>query len=106
LLSLGEIAKGYLEPLATTNEPLQKQVKKLLALKDDSGAPALLDARQRATLPQAFGAHYSENILYQERTPQRQPPPVRLTQAHLNQSRLEDPTLADYDAFVRKRTRT
>ena len=105
LISLGEIAKGYLEHLATTNEPLAKQVKKLLALKDDYGTQALLDAMQRAMLHQDFGAHYIENILYQEMTPQRQHPPVRLKQAHLNQIRLEEPTLADYDAFVIKRTR-
>ena len=104
-ISLGDIAKQYLEHLATTNEPLQKQTKKLLALKDDYGAQALLDAMQRATLHQAFGAHYIENILYQEMTPQRQHPPVRLKQPHLNQIRLEEPTLADYDAFVIKRTR-
>jgi hypothetical protein len=91
--------------LATTNEPLTKQVKKLLALKDDYGAQALLDALQRATLHQAFGAHYIENIRYQEMTPQRQHPPVRLKQAHLKQIRLEEPTLADYDACVIKRTR-
>ena len=60
---------------------------------------------QRAPLPQAFGAHYIENILYQEMTPQRQHPPVRLKQAHLNQIRLEEPALADYDACVIKRTR-
>ena len=91
--------------MATTHAPLKKQVKKLLARKDDYGAQALLDARQRATLHQAFGAHYIENILYQELTPQRQHPPVRLKQSHLNDIRLEEPTLADYDAFVLKRTR-
>lgn len=91
--------------MATTNEPLKKQVKKLLALQDDYGAQALLDAMHRATLYQAFGAHYIENILYQEMTPQRHHPPVRLKQSHLNDSRLEEPILADYDAFVSKRTR-
>jgi hypothetical protein len=50
--------------LATTNTPLKKQIKKLLALKDDYGAQALLDAMQQATLHPAFGAHYIENILY------------------------------------------
>jgi hypothetical protein len=60
---------------------------------------------QRATLYQAFGAHSSENILSQEMTPQRQHPPVRLKQPHLNDIRLEAPALADYDAFVLKRTR-
>ena len=103
-ISLGEIAKRYLEHLATTNQPLQKSIKKLLALKDDSGAQALLDAMQRATLHQAFGAHYIENILYQEMTPQRQHPPVRRKQPHLNHIRLEEPSLEEYDAFVIKRT--
>jgi transposase len=56
-IALGAIAKRSLAPLATTTAPLKKSVKKLLALKDDSGATALLDAMQRATLPQAYGAH-------------------------------------------------
>ena len=105
LIALGEPAKRSLEHVATTNEPLTKQVKKLRALKDDYGAPALLDAMHRATLPQAFGAHSIANILSQERTPQRHHPPVRLKQAHLNDIRLAEPTLADSDAFVIKRTR-
>lgn len=105
-ISLGEVAKRYLEHLATTNEPLKGSVKKLLALKDDYGAQALLDAMQRATLHQAYGAHYIENILYQEMTPQRQHAPVRLKQAHLNQIRLEEPSLEAYDAYVIKRNKS
>ena len=105
-IALGEIAKRYLEHLATTNEPLKKSIKKLLALKDDYGAQALLDAMQRATLHQAFGAHYIENILYQEMTPQRQHPPVRLKQPHLNHIRLEEPSLEEYDAFVITRNKS
>jgi hypothetical protein len=104
-LSLGEIAKRSLEHLATTNQPLKKSIKRLLALKDDYGVQALLAAMQRATLHQAFGAHYIENILYQEMTPQRQHPPVRLKQPHLNHIQLEEPALAEYDAFVLKRIR-
>jgi transposase len=105
-VSLGEIAKRYLEHLATTNEPLKPSVKKLLALKDDYGTQALLDAMERATLHQAYGAHYIENILYQEMTPQRQHAPVRLKHPHLNQIRLEEPSLEDYDAFVMKRNKS
>jgi transposase len=105
-IALGEIAKRYLEHLVTTNEPLQKSVKKLLALKDAYGAHALLDAMQRATLHQAYGAHYIENILYQEMTPQRQHPPVRLKHPHLNHIRLEEPSLEAYDAFVIKRNKS
>lgn len=102
-LSLGDVAKDYLERLATTNQPLQNSVKKLLALKDDYGTHALLEAIQRASLHQAYGAHYIENILYQEMTPQRQHPPVRLKQHHLNHIRLEEPSLAEFDAFVIQR---
>jgi transposase len=105
-ISLGETAKRYLEQLATTNEPLKKSIKKLLALKDEYGVQALVDAMQRATRHQAFGAHYIENILYQEMTPQRQHPPVRLQQPHLNHIRLEEPALAEYDAFVIKRNKS
>jgi transposase len=105
-LSLGEIAKTYFERLARTQQPLTKSVKKLLALKDEYGAHALIEAMQRALHHQAIGVHYIENILYQEMTPQRQHPPVRLKQAHLNHIRLEEPSLADYDAFVlRRKTR-
>jgi hypothetical protein len=92
--------------LATTNEPLKKRVKQLLALKDEYGVQALGDAMQRATRHQAFGAHYIENILYQEMTPQRQHPPVRLQHPHLNHLRLEEPALAQYDAFVIKRKKS
>jgi hypothetical protein len=60
---------------------------------------------QRATLPQAFGAHSIENILYQEMTPQRQHPPVRLKHPHLNHIRLETPSLEDDDALVIKRNK-
>ena len=102
-LSLGEVAKTYLERLARTQQPLTKSVKKLLTLKDEYGAHALIEAMQRALHHQAIGVHYIENILYQEMTPQRQHPPVRLKQAHLNHIRLEEPSLADYDAFVSRR---
>ena len=103
LISLGEVAKTYLERLARTQQPLIKSVKKLLALKDEYGAHALIEAMQRALHHQAIGVHYIENILYQEMTPQRHHPPVRLKQAHLNHIRLEEPSLADYDAFVSRR---
>jgi len=61
---------------------------------------------QRATLHQAYGAHYIENILYQEMTPQRQHAPVRLKQHHLNHIRLEEPSLEVYDALMIKRNKS
>lgn len=102
-ISLGEVAKSYLERIAATNQPLKKNVKKLLALKDEYGSFALIEAIKRATLHNAYGAHYIENILYQEMTPQRNHPPVKLKQDELNRIRLDEPCLAEYDAFVIKR---
>jgi hypothetical protein len=45
-------------------------------------------------------------MLYQERTPPREHPPVRLKQQHLNQIRLAAPSLAAFDTFVVKRRKT
>jgi transposase len=102
-ISLGEEAKAYLERLSDTHEPLRKNLEKLLALKDEYGPYALIEAIKRASIHHAYGAHYIENILYQEMTPKTHHPPVRLKQEKLNRIRLDEPSLADYDAFVVKR---
>jgi hypothetical protein len=102
-ISLGEPAKRYLERLAEANQPLKKHVQKLLLLKDEYGSQALLEAIERACAHQAYGAHYIQNILYQQMTPKRHHTPVRLNQEHLNRIRLEEPSLSDYDALVVKR---
>jgi len=102
-ISLGEEAKVYLERLSDTHEPLKKNLEKLLALKDEYGPYAIIEAIKKASMHHAYGAHYIENILYQEMTPKTHHPPVRLKQEKLNRIRLEEPSLADYDAFVVKR---
>jgi transposase len=104
-ISLGEEAKTYLEHLAATNQPIKKNLKKLLALKDGYGSYALIEAIKKATLHNAYGAHYIENILYQEMTPKRDHPPVKVKKENLNHIRLEEPSLAEYDALVIKRRR-
>jgi hypothetical protein len=60
---------------------------------------------RKAISHNAYGAEYIENILYQDMTPQREHPPVRLHQESLNRIRLQEPSLADYDAFVVRRTK-
>ena len=50
-----------------------------------------------------YGADYIRNILYQEMTPVREHPPVRLKQGDLNDIRLTTPALADYDSIAIKR---
>lgn len=103
LISLGEEAKTYMERLATTHQPIKKSVKRLLALKDEYGSESLLQAIRRAISHNAYGAEYIENILYQDMTPRREHPPVRVKEESLNRIRLQEPSLADYDAFVVKR---
>jgi hypothetical protein len=103
LISLGEEAKTYVERLATTPQSLKKSVAKLLALRDEYGSASLLLALQKAISHNAYGADYIENILYQEMTPRREHLPVRLKEEALNRIRLQEPSLADYDAFVVRR---
>ena len=104
-ISLAEEAKTYLEGLTAANQPIKKNLKKLLALKDEYGSYALIEAIKKATLHNAYGAHYIENILYQEMTPKTDHPPVKVKQENLNRIRLEEPSLAQYDALVIKRRR-
>jgi len=63
----------------------------------------LIEAIKKASLHHAYGAHYVENILYQEMTPKKNHPPVKVKRQELNRIRLEEPSLARYDAFVIKR---
>lgn len=102
-ISLGQEAKTYLEHLVSHNQPIKKSLKKLLDLRDKYGDYALIQAIKKASLHNAYGAHYIENILYQEMTPSTNHPPVRLKNDNLNNIRLEKPALAEYDAFVIKR---
>lgn len=106
LMSLGEAVKTYLERLAATNLPLKKNIQRLLALRDEYGSTALCDAIGQATAHNAYGADYIENILYQQMTPQRTHTPVRLSEDALNHIRLEEPSLAEYDAFIIRRNKT
>jgi transposase len=103
LMALGEVPKSFLENLAASGQPIRKSARKLLELHDEYGSYALFEAIKKASMHNAFGVHYIENILYQEMTPQRQHPPVQLKQQHLNTIRLEEPCLEDFDAFVIKR---
>jgi hypothetical protein len=103
LFSLGEEAKTYVERLSASRHPLKKTIKRLLHLMDEYGSSALIDAMKKALSHHAYGADYIENILYQEMTPQRAHPPLRFNQEALNRIRLQEPSLADYDAFVVRR---
>ena len=107
LMSLGEEVKTYLERLGEENRmPLSKSIQRLLDLKDEYGAASLIEAIRQATANNAYGADYIENILYQNMTPQRKHLPVKLKEDALNRIRLEEPSLAEYDAFVIQRRKS
>ena len=101
--SLGPEAVDYLAALANARQLIRKNVLKLLQLKDQYGVVSLLSAIAKASLHKAYGADYIENILRQEKTPPKQHPPVKLKNEELNNIRLSEPSLADYDAYIIKR---
>jgi transposase len=101
--SLGQQAVEYLQALVEAKLPIKKNVSKLLSLKDEYGAVSVIYAIKKALVHNAIGADYIENILYQEMTPQKSHPPVRLKNKALNKIRLPEPSLAEYDAHVLKR---
>ncbi len=101
--SLGQQARDYLEALLKARQPIKKNVSRLLSLKDEYGPQSLIYAIQKALDHKAYGADYIENILYQEMTPKNHHQPVKLKDQTLNQIRLTEPSLAEYDAYILKR---
>ena len=99
-ISLGHEAEEYLEAIASSGQPIKKNVTRLLAFKDEYGALSLIYAIKKALQYKAYGADYIENILYQEMTPQKLHQPVKLKDDSLNRIRLSEPCLADYDSYA------
>ena len=102
-VSLGPAARQFLQSLPDAGQPIKKNVIRLLALKDRYGAAALLEAVDKALCFRAFGAEYVENILHQSLHPANHHHPVKLKDDALNQIRLPQVNLADYDGIVLKR---
>lgn len=101
--SLSPEALEYLQALVDAKLPIKKNVLKLLALKDAYGPASVVYAIKKALAYNAVGADYIENILYQEMTPRKHHPPVRLKNEALNNIRLPEPSLVEYDTHVLKR---
>ena len=101
--SLGQQAVEYLQAIVDAKLPIKKNVSKLLSLKDEYGTVSVIYAIKKALVHNAIRADYIENILYQEMTPQKSHPPVRLKNQALNKIRLPEPSLAEYDTHVLKR---
>jgi transposase len=102
LMSLGAVAVDYLNGLIDAGQPIKKQVKRLLVLKDKYGAEALVYALTKAMAHKAFGSDYVENIVHQQMVPKNDHPPVQLKDEQLNRIRLNQPSLAEYDTHALK----
>ena len=103
LSSLCPDAIDYLSELADTRQPVKKTAAILLTLKDEYGEAALICAVRKAIAHKAYGAEYIRNILHQQSTPKKQHPPVKLKNEELNNIRLAEPSLAEYDAYILKK---
>lgn len=103
LSSLCPDAVDYLSAIAQGRQPVKKTASILLALKDKYGEAALICAIRKAIAHKAYGAEYIMNILHQENYPKKQHPPVKLKNEELNNIRLAEPSLAEYDAYILKR---
>lgn len=102
-MSLGQEATDYLEKLAEASQPVKKTVARLLSLNDIYGAPSLICALRKALTHKLYGSAYIQNILDQEMSPAKVHPPVMLKNEDLNDIRLPEPNLAEYDAIALKR---
>ncbi len=102
-MSLGQEATDYLEKLADASQPIKKSVVQLLSLNDIYGTSSLICALRKALKHKLYGVAYIQNILHQEMSPVSAHPPVMLKNKELNDIRLPEPNLAEYDAMVLKR---
>jgi hypothetical protein len=102
-LSLGQTALDYLNKLEKAKSPLKKNIAKILLLQDEYGASKIVYALDKALGLKLYGADYIQNILYQDKAPKINHPPVRLKENNLNDIRLCSPNLAEYDALILKR---
>jgi transposase len=99
-MSLGAVAVDYLDGLSNAGQPVKKHVKRLLLLKDRYGTEAVIKALTQSMNCKAWGADYVENIVHQQMTPKSDHPPVKLKNEQLNRIRLNQPSLAGYDAHI------
>lgn len=102
-MSLGQEAVDYLEKLAGASHPIKKTVNRLLCLNDMYGTPSLICALRKALEHKLYGAAYVQNLLDQEMSPSLAHPPVMLKNEELNEIRLPEPNLAEYDAIALQR---
>jgi hypothetical protein len=101
-LAIGPPAEAYLDGLVHGQLNLYHHLGRLLILDDNFGRHELLGALCTALYHQAFGAHYIENILHQERQRKEMPPPKPIMLAddpQILEARIPEPDLNLYDSL-------
>jgi len=101
-LSLGPVAQQYLEALNKANLPIKKNIHNLLRLKDCYGVHHLIYACEIALKHNALGYEYVENIILQNKYPNKQYRPVIMQQEEHNNLMITEADLAFYDNLIFK----
>jgi transposase len=102
-LSMGEVAKTFLEGLAKAGKNLNQAIKKLLILRDQHGAETVIRAMQTALQYRAYGLDYVENIVRQQNRTVSHLEPIQLKDQKLNHLHLQETDLLIYDAIALKK---
>jgi transposase len=102
-MSLGQEAVDFLDKLADASQPLKKTVDRLLVLNDKYGTPAIIYALRKALKHKLYSFAYVQNIVYQEMSPVTENEPLILKNSDLNDIRLPEPNLAEYDDLAIQR---
>ena len=103
LLSLGEVAKSYVEGMVKQEIRLSLHVKRLLGLLDLYGKEEVLAAMEEATRYGAFGCHYVQHLLVEGRRREKRSSPQPLLfpdKPEIEALSLPETDLADYDRLI------
>ena len=104
-LALGPPTQAYLSGLVHAQINIYNHLARILLLADTHGRQELLQAVNVALSYQAFGAHYLENILHQERLRRELPPPQPISLAddpEIRQARVSERDLNLYDKLFQE----
>ncbi len=96
------VFRRYLSALSKTNQPIKKNVERLLKLIDLYDCESVAAGVTLALKHNVFAYDYIQNILYQSMTPKKYEPPVQIRDTELKNMRLSEVSLQSYDSVILK----
>lgn len=99
-LALGIDCKAYLKGLAASELNLRGQLDKIMAMAGQYGRAEVIPAISRALAHNAYGAHFIENIVLQQRAARNMPAPQQVVLAkkpHWTRLAVEETDMGLYD---------